>query len=205
MKIKELKSKNLYKEYSLIIPYEEIDKEIIEKIKNIIPNISIPGFRKGKAPINIVRKKYEDSILNEVVEKIVNKNNTELIKKNNFNLFRQPKLDLKNYEKNKPVEVEIKIDLQPEIKLIDFKKIKLNKYEINFTKKNIDDQYNKFLKSQKNFKKIEKNREIKKNDRVFINFATESDIATAVVYLASDASSMMTGSSLVIDGGWTAK
>ena len=35
--------------------------------------------------------------------------------------------------------------------------------------------------------------------------ATESDVATAITYLSSNAASMITGSSIVIDGGWTAK
>ena len=57
-------------------------------------------------------------------------------------------------------------------------------------------------------KKFFKDRKFKKammDNIPLARFATESDVATAVVYLASNASSMVTGSSLVIDGGWTAK
>jgi NAD(P)-dependent dehydrogenase (short-subunit alcohol dehydrogenase family) len=57
-------------------------------------------------------------------------------------------------------------------------------------------------------KKFFKDKKFKKammNNIPLGRLGTDSDIATAVVYLASNASSMITGSSLVIDGGWTAK
>ena len=173
MKIKELKSKKLYKEYNIEIPFEDIDNEINEKIKSLIPTITIPGFRKGKAPVNIVKKKYEDSVVNEVIQKVINFKISDLIKEKKYNLFRQPRVDLKNFEKNKPVQVEVKIDLQPEIKLLDFKELKLNKYEMNLSKKEIEEQYKNFLNSQKNFKKITKNRSIIISDKVTINFETD--------------------------------
>ena len=58
MNIKEIDSKKLFKEYGVEIPYDEIDNLINIKITEIMPTVSLPGFRKGKAPINIVKKKY---------------------------------------------------------------------------------------------------------------------------------------------------
>jgi len=57
----------------------------------------------------------------------------------------------------------------------------------------------------KNFFKDKKFKNAMMDNIPLGRLATDSDIATAVVYLASNASSMITGSSLVIDGGWTAK
>ena len=57
----------------------------------------------------------------------------------------------------------------------------------------------------KNFFKDKKFKKAMMDNIPLGRLATDSDIATAVVYLASNASSMITGTSLVIDGGWTAK
>tara|TARA_B100002051_G_C16682497_1_gene610673 strand:+ start:63 stop:1430 length:1368 start_codon:yes stop_codon:yes gene_type:complete len=175
MQIKELKSDKLYKEYSLEIPFNEIDKSVEEKVKNLIPNVSIPGFRKGKAPVNIVRKKYENNILNEVIEKVIQSNTSKLIKEKKLKLFRQPKIDLKKYEKNQPLEIEIKIDLQPDIKLKSFKSIDLLNYTIDVDKKLIDEQFKNFISSQKSYKKIDDNRSIKISDKIFINLISKDE------------------------------
>ena len=57
MIIKEVNSKKLFKEFEIHVPYSEVEDSINVKVKDIIPTVSIPGFRKGKAPLNIVKKK----------------------------------------------------------------------------------------------------------------------------------------------------
>ena len=175
MSIKEIKSGTLYKEYALEIPYEEINKIIDSKINELLPTVSLPGFRKGKAPINIVRKKYENNVLSESLDKLVQEKMKLLLDEKKLKPFTQPKIDLKKYEKNEPIEVEIKIDLEPEIKLADFKKLKLNEYEIDLDKKLVEDNYKEFLKSQKKYLEIKNNRQIKKMDKVIIDLSSKDE------------------------------
>ncbi|MDC0498015.1 trigger factor [Alphaproteobacteria bacterium] len=175
MSIKEIKSGTLYKEYALEIPYEEINKIIDSKINELLPTVSLPGFRKGKAPINIVRKKYENNVLSESLDKLVQGKMKDLLDEKKLKPFTQPKIDLKKYEKNEPIEVEIKINLEPEIKLTDFKNLKVNEYEIDLDNKLFQDNYKEFLKSQKKYVEIKNIRQIKKTDKVLIDLSSTDE------------------------------
>ena len=173
MNIKEISSKKLFKEYEIQIPYEEVDNSINVKINEIIPTISLPGFRKGKAPLNVVKKKYENSVLSEVLEKIVEENIKKLLEDKKLKAFRQPKVEMKKYEKNQPVEVSIKIDLEPNIKISPFSELELINRSIKLDKNKIDENYKNFIDSQKHYHKVSELRSVKLSDKITVNITTD--------------------------------
>jgi len=175
MNIKEISSKKLFKEYEIQIPYEEVDFSINKKIEDLIPTVSIPGFRKGKAPLNIVKKKYENNILNEVIGKIVEDSTKKLLDEKKLKAFRQPKVEIKKYEKNEPVEITIKIDLEPNIKVSSFDELEINNYSIDLDKKAIDENYKNFINSQKHYHKISESRPVKLTDKIIANISTKDE------------------------------
>jgi len=186
MNIKEISSKKLFKEFEINVPYEVVDSSINQKINEIIPTVTLPGFRKGKAPLNIVKKKYENNILSEILEKIIEENTKNLIKEKKLKVFRQPKVEIKKYEKNEPLEISIKLDIDPEITISPFEDIIVTKRTIELDKKEIDKNYNQFLESQKHYHKINEKRSIKKTDKVILNISSEDDKAPD--YLKSQSS-----------------
>lgn len=175
MIVKELNSKKMYKEYLIEIPYKDIADSIDDKIKSILPTVELPGFRKGKAPLNIVKKKYENNVLAEVIENIAKINTKKLIDEKKIKPFRQPKVEISKYEKNNPLELKLKIDLEPKLNIIDFKKIKIKKYEIKIDKKTYEENYNQYIKSQITYSKLIENRSVKMGDKIIINLNSTND------------------------------
>ena len=154
MIVKELNSKKMYKEYSIEIPYKDVADSIDNKIKAILSSVELPGFRKGKAPLNVVKKKYENNVLAEVIENIAKENIKKLLDDKKLKPLRQPKVEISKYAKDNPLELKLKIDLEPKLSLIDFKKLKIDKYEIKIDKKTYEENYNNYIKSQITYLKI---------------------------------------------------
>ena len=184
MQVKEIQSKKLFKEYLIEVPHNEIDEKTDLKIKELAPKTNLPGFRKGKAPLNLVKKKYENDILQEVINAVIQEKLKNLLDEKSIKPLRMPKIAVTKYEKNKILEFNIKIDLPPEFDLYDFTKLELNDYEVKLTKKDIDENYDKFVKSQIHYHSINENREVKKNDQIIISIIETSNLNNLLFFFS---------------------
>ena len=90
--------------------------------KRLSQYVNIPGFRKGKAPRNIVEQNIgEDRIKHEALESALPKIFSEVIKENNFDVVAQPYVESYDYKIGEDLKIVAKIELRPEVVLGDYK------------------------------------------------------------------------------------
>ena len=127
MKATELKSESLKKEYTVVIPAADFEKEVDAKINQIAKTTKIPGFRPGKAPKEMLKQKYRASVLGEVLDETVRNATEEVIKSNKLNPVMMPNIKVTKFEDGKDIEFTLTVELMPEIKIGDLSAIKLEK------------------------------------------------------------------------------
>ena len=128
MNITETKSEGLKKEYKVVVSAADFAEKIDSKIKQISKTVKLPGFRAGKAPFEMLKKKYHDSVIGEVMDEVVRNGATEVVKTNNLRPAMQPEVKITSFADGKDLEFEVSLENLPEIKLRDFSKVKLDKY-----------------------------------------------------------------------------
>jgi len=168
MQITELKKKGLEREFKIIVPSKDVTEKLNGSLEQISKDVEIEGFRKGKAPLDIIKQRYGQNALNQTLDELIQATTNEVIKKNNLKLAIKPKVDVKSFGEEKGLEYIMTLELIPDIKVEDLKKIKLTK----FTSKVNDDDYNKtmdtFSKTQQNFQKQD-GKKVENGDGVLLN------------------------------------
>ena len=138
VKVEKTENKNEVK-LSFKIEAEKFDGAIKEVYKKSAKYFNVPGFRKGKAPFNIVERMYGDEIFyedafNDLVPEIYD----NAIKENKIEAVSRPQIDVKNMKKGEDLEFTATVQVKPEVKLGKYKGIELEKIEYNVSDEDVN-------------------------------------------------------------------
>jgi trigger factor len=99
------------------VPVETVRDAEEKAARRYASSVRLPGFRPGKAPAAMVRKKFADAIRQEVVESLVRDAYKEIIEKQDLKVASQPHVHDLTFEEGKPLTFELHFELRPTIEL----------------------------------------------------------------------------------------
>ena len=102
---------------TISIPADDIQKQVKTKLNTAQRSAKIKGFRKGKAPIDVVKKMYEPEIRQDVINDAVIKKFYELVEEKNFKPVGRPNLVPERIEMEKDIIFKATFEVYPEISL----------------------------------------------------------------------------------------
>ncbi len=109
------------KEVEIKLNYDEIKNEIEEEVKKQTKKIQVPGFRKGKAPISMLKKMYGDAFEYEASEKIANTFFWKVAEENQFKPIGQPSMTDLKFEPEKELSFKVKYEIIPLLDIQNYK------------------------------------------------------------------------------------
>lgn len=145
-------------------------------LKRLGKDVSTPGFRKGKAPADLVEKQVgEQQVQNEVLEASVNQYYSKAIADNRLRPIDNPKVEIKKFVPFTNLAFSAEVDVLAPIKLADYKKIKEKRQPISVKESEVDEVIDN-LRHKLAEKTSKAKAPAKSGDEVIINFAgSDSD------------------------------
>ena len=96
------------------LPAAQIDETVEKRLKALAGRVKIDGFRPGKVPFSLVKKRYSDSVRYEVVESLLGSSFQEAARQQNLRVAGLPDIDLKTLEAGKNLEYVASFQVYPE-------------------------------------------------------------------------------------------
>ena len=149
---------------------DELEKALQNAYLKNKNKISIPGFRKGKVPRQMIEKMYGPAIFYEdAANEIIPEAYEKAVEECGEDIVSSPEIDVTQIEKGKPFIFTALVALKPEIKLGKYKGVKVDKADVTVTDEEVDAEINK--ERENNARNIEvTDRAVKDGDMTVLDF-----------------------------------
>ena len=175
MKITENKTEGLKKDYNIVVPSKDIADKFDAKLAEVGKEVSIAGFRPGKAPLPFLKKKYGDSIMGEVLDRVIGDSVQELFKEKDIRPALQPKIEIVSFKDGEDLEFSVKLEVLPDFPAFDFSTLKVKKVYAEVEDKDIEKALMDLAKNRRDSEKVTEDRAAEKGDITVIDFVGSVD------------------------------
>lgn len=177
MDIYQKNAEGLKRFFEANISKEDIKLKEDEELRNVAKNVNLKGFRKGKAPLDIIKKNYEQSVLVKVFENITKAILLEIYKQHKITPVTEPKVDITKGDlmKREDITLSLEFEVYPEIPEFNLSEVFLNKINLVVTEKDVDNFLNNLQEHYFDYKEVKEDRPLKMGDIANIDFVGKMD------------------------------
>src|ERR1044071_3508155 len=127
MNVTETSAEGLKREFKITIPANEVEDKITKRLDEVGRIVRIPGFRPGKVPLSLLRKRYGAAVRGEVLESAVQDSSAEALRERNLRPALQPRGELISAEEGADFEYKMSLEVLPDLPDPDFAGLGLEK------------------------------------------------------------------------------
>jgi len=138
MQVTETLSEGLKRGYNVVLSAADIDAKREKRLAEVAKTVNIPGFRPGKVPMGVVKKRYSGAVTAEVLEESVNEATNKVMTDRGLRTASQPKVEIITLEEARDLEFKIEVELLPDITMPDFAVLELTRLKAEPTAEAID-------------------------------------------------------------------
>ena len=178
MQVTETLNEGLKRELTIVVPANELETRLMDRLNEIKDTVRLDGFRPGKVPVPHLRKVYGRSVLAEIIEKSVNDDSMKAIDERGEKPALQPTIAFS--EDKKEVEAVmagkadlsyvVKFEIIPAIEPMDFKKLKLEKLVTEVADDEVLEALDRLAAEQRDYSDRGADAKARQGDRVTIDF-----------------------------------
>lgn len=152
------------REISVEIPAETVSHELESFVARYQKMARVPGFRRGKTPASLVRRRFADELKQEVVESLVPKYFREEVQKLGFTPISQPRISDFHFEDGDPLRFKAVFEVMPNIDVAPYSDLKAEKGDVSVNEDEVERELEALRENQATYNPVEEERGLQDGD-----------------------------------------